>query len=348
MSETTLTLDLEALKAAYLESLVLRNLSPRSIRQIEQYLRVFMGYVTGRSITQATEVDRETFERYKEYLSTGYHSRKGEPLKSNTVLSRLNNIKYWFAWMKKKGVLGFDPIAAVRVPRQVKTLPRGVLREDEIRKVMELPDLKTPLGYRDRTMMEVLYSTGVRAAELVSLRIADMDLKKKVARVRHGKGGKDRFVPLSTPCCRFLARYLEEMRPQLADCLRPSGRDWLKKAGTGADIVFLSIYGGPISSVWLGSIMRDYLLRSGITRPVSPVHGFRHSVATHLLADGMDVRYVQVLLGHESINSTQIYTHVERETLHRLIRAHHPRALAGEDVQPFREGQEEEAHAAAA
>ena len=346
MSEIAKMQDLDKLKAAFLESLVLRNLSALTIRQIGQYLRVFLGYAKGRGITEVGKVDREVFEQYKGYLSTGYLTRKGEALKSNTVQARLLHVKKWFAWMRKKGALFFDPIAEVRVPRTVKLLPKGILRTDEMRKLMELPDLGTILGYRDRTMMEVLYSTGVRAAELTSLRVPDMDLKKKVARVRNGKGGKDRFVPLSTPCCRFLDRYIKEMRPKLAQCLRPSGRDWTKKAGTGEDFVFLSLYGGPLSKVWLGAVMKRYLHQAGITRPVSPVHSFRHSVATHLLADGMDVRYVQVLLGHSSINSTQIYTHVERETLQRLIKEHHPRALARDVVQPFMD-QEEEAHATA-
>lgn len=308
-------------------------------------MRGFVGYAKGRGIIDAGKIDREAFEQYKAYLSA-YLTRLGKPLKSNTIRGRLLNVKQWFAWMKKKGLLFFDPIQDVRLPRTIRLLPKGVMRQDEVRKVMEQPDLKTVLGYRDRTMMEVLYSTGMRAAELADWRLPDLDLTKKVARVRFGKGGKDRFVPLTTPCCRFLARYIKEQRPQLAGCLRPCGRDWDKKAGTGGDLVFLSIYGGPLSRVWLGATMKRYLYKAGITRPVSPVHSFRHSVATHLLADGMDVRYVQVFLGHSNINSTQIYTHVERDTLQRLIKEHHPRALAGETAQPF-VGEEEKEHAAA-
>jgi integrase/recombinase XerD len=327
--------DLDSLKAAYLESMVLRNLSALTIRQVDQYLRLFIGWAKGRGIEDAGQMDREGFEAYKAYLSTNYQGRRGRPLASNTVRARLLNVMQWFAWMKKKGALFFDPLAGIKLPRTIRLLPRGVMRPDEIRAVLAQPDLKTPLGYRDRTMMEVLYSTGMRAAELVNLKVPDVDLKKKVARVRLGKGGKDRFVPLATPCCRFLARYLSEIRPELVQGMRPCGNNWIKKAGTAADFVFVSIYGGSFSSAWLGQLMEGYIRKAGITRPVSPVHSFRHSVATHLLADGMDVRYVQVFLGHNNINSTQIYTHVERDTLHRLIREHHPRALAREAVQPF-------------
>ena len=124
---------------------------------------------------------------------------------------------------------------------------------------MEQPDLKTPLGYRDRTIMEVLYSTGVRAAELVGLRLPDVDLAGKTVRIRDGKGGKSRLAPLSTPCCRFLERYISAVRPELAEGMRPAGNNWLKKAGTGGDRLFLSIYGGPFTPNWLSELMKGYL-----------------------------------------------------------------------------------------
>ncbi|MBI5243006.1 MAG: tyrosine-type recombinase/integrase [Elusimicrobia bacterium] len=339
--------DLDQLKAGYLESLVLKNYSPLSVRQKNQNLRIFLGWLKGRGITDPAQVDAPTFEQYKAYLSTGYVTRKGKPLCSNTIIPRLYNVQNWFDWMRKKGVVMSNLIAGVKLPKMVRILPRGVLRQDEIRKVMAQPDLKTPLGYRDRIMMEVLYSTGVRARELVSLRVPDVDLDKKAARVRNGKGGKDRFVPLSTPCCRFVARYVEEIRPELVAGMRPCGNNWIKKAGTAEDFLFVSAYGGTFSSQWLNQLMTDYLRKAGITRPVSPVHGFRHSVATHLIEDGMDVRYVQAMLGHNSINSTAIYTHVERGTLHKMLKHCHPRELAGEEAQPYVE-KERKRHAVAA
>lgn len=325
----------EKLKADYLQSLVLKNYSPLSVRQMGQSLRIFLFWAKAHGIETPADVETATFENYKAYLSTGYVSRKGGQLAVGTIITRLFNVQNWFDWMKRKGVIYANPTAAVQLPKTVKRLPHGVLRPDEIRLVMAQPNIRTLLGYRDRTMMEVLYATGLRAAELMALKVADMDLKRKVLRVRHGKGGKDRFAPLSTPCCRFLDRYLSEIRPELLKDLRPYGNNWAAKTGTGGDFVFVSIYGGPFSSTWLGEIMRRYLLKAGITRPVSPVHGFRHSVATHLLENGMDVRYVQVLLGHENINSTQIYTHVERATLQRRLKECHPRELMRNQVKPY-------------
>ena len=328
----------EALKAGFLEHMTLRNVSPLTVRLNDLSLRIFIAYAAREGVSDAGQVDGALFERYKSYLSvTCLSQKKGTPLCASTVAERLATAQRWFAWMKKTGVLFFNPTMDVQLPRRERRLPTGVLSPEEITKVMAQPDLRRPLGYRDRTIMEVLYATGARASELIALRVGDMDLRKKIARVQYGKGGKERFVPLSTPCCRFLERYIERVRPQIIEDVRPCGSNWKKKAGTGADLLFLSIYGGPFTRKWLSEMMKDYLVKAGITRRVFPVHGFRHSVATHLIENGMDVRYVQALLGHESINTTAIYTHVERKTLHKLLDKFHPRARAGETVQLFKE-----------
>lgn len=326
--------DPESLKAAFLEHLTLRNLSALTVRQTDQAVRIFIGWLAGKGVTDIYQVDQSLFENYNAWLSE-YRDRKGATLAATTVRDRLFMVQRWFGWMKKKGILTHNPIAAVKPPKTKRHLPHGVMRPDEIRKIMEQPDLRSVLGYRDRTIMEVLYSTGVRASELCALKVPDVDLQKKAARVRNGKGGKDRFVPLSTPCCRFLDRYLKEIRPELAAGMRPCGNSWQKKAQTGKDLLFLSMYGGPMGKVWLAALMKEYIHKAGIKKAVSPVHSFRHSVATHLLAGGMDVRYVQAILGHNNINSTQIYTHVERETLQGMLRKYHPRELARENLQIF-------------
>lgn len=333
-NEVSRTNDLESLKGAFLEHLTLKNMSAGTVRQNGLALRVLIGWLAAKQICEAGQVDQNLFEEYKAWLSN-YRNRKGEPIGVGTIRERIFTPQRWFAWLKKKGVLAYDPIAGVKAPRPKKLLPKGLLRPDEIRRVMEQPNLKSVIGYRDRTIMEVLYSTGARAAELTGMKFPDVDLQKKMVRIRNGKGGRDRFVPLSTPCCRFLDRYINKIRPELLDGMRPAGNNWLKKSQTGKDLLFLSIYGGPMCKVWLGQIMKDYLRKAGIKKAVSPVHGFRHSVATHLLEGGMDVRYVQALLGHNNINSTQIYTHVERATLHGMLKKYHPRELARENLQGF-------------
>ena len=337
MSDLEKILTFEPLKAGFMEHLTLRNLAPLTRRQNDLALRIFINYAAGHSVTEPSQVDPAFVERYKAHLAEEYKTTKGLPLHAETIRERIETVQRWFEWMKKTGAIFFNPASDIQLPTAARRLPYGVLRPEEITKIMEQPDLRRPLGYRDRAVMEVLYASGLRANELVGLRVGDVDLQKKVLRVRNGKGGRQRFAPLSTPCCRFLERYIKEIRPQLVEDIRPCGHNWMKKAGTGEDLLFLSIYGGPLTRNWLASLMKQYIAKAGIGRRVAPVHGFRHSVATHLIEDGMDVRYVQVLLGHESINSTQIYTHVERKTLQKFLDDMHPRARTGESVQAFSE-----------
>jgi len=312
----------EAQEAAYLQSAKLRNLLPLTIRQLDLAMRLFVAFARCQGITEAGRVDGALVERYKTHLMN-CRTRKGTPLRVNTVRERLFMVQGWFDFMKKKGLLAYNPAAEVAPPRLAKQLPRGVLRPDEVEKVMSLPDLKSAVGYRDRTMMELLYASGARAAELCGIRLGDIDLSRKVVKVL-GKGGKQRLVPQTTTSCRFLERYISDIRPELVEGMRFSGHNWLKQAGTAGDHLFVSIYGGLVKPGWLSAIMKRYLFLAGVTRPVSPVHGFRHTVATHLLGDGMDVRYVQAMLGHNSIDTTQIYAHVERDTMRRMIQAYHP------------------------
>lgn len=332
----------EAAKTAYLQSARLRNLSPLTLNQMEQGIRFFVDFARAQGVMDPGQVDAAFIERYKARMMN-QRARSGEALKVNTVRGRIFIIGGWFAFLKKKGLVAFDPVPEVALPREVRNLPRGVLRLDEVEKLMSLPNLKTDIGYRDRTMMELLYASGVRASELSGILVGDVDLKKKVVKVL-GKGNKQRFAPLTTTCCRFIERYAAEIRPRIIENCRPAGRAWLQAANTAGDRLFVSVYGGPLRREWLGQLMKRYLFMAGITRPISPVHGFRHSVATHLLGSGMDVRYVQAMLGHNSIDTTRIYTHVERESLGRFVKAYHPLAVDSRPVKPFKE--ERHAHRA--
>lgn len=323
----------EAQKAAYLQNAKLRNLGDLTIRQLDQGLRIFLAYATAQGAREAGQVDGPLFERYKAYLM-GFRTRRGEPLSVGTVRDRLFIVQRWFLFLRKRGLIAYDPLAEVAVPRRAKRLPRGILRPDEIERLMAIPNLKSLVGYRDRTMMELLYASGARAAEASAIKLGDVNLEAKTIRVL-GKGGKQRLVPLTSQCCRFLERYMAEIRPELVLGIRPTGNNWLTKAGTAGDRLFVSAYGGPMGANWLSLVMRRYLLLAGITRPMSPVHCFRHTVATHLLGNGMDVRYVQAILGHGSIDTTRIYAHVERESMRKMLRAHHPLETSRKPVRPF-------------
>lgn len=329
---------IEAQRAAYLRALTLKNLTPLTIRQVDQAIRLFITWVQDQNIYSVHRVTRQTIEQYKAALMS-QRSRRGPALSFNTVRGRLFIVQRWFAWMRKKGWIGMDPARDVQVPPRVRRLPRGVMTEDEIKAVMAKPKLKTLIGYRDRALMEFLYSTAARAAETCDIQVRDIDLVKKVARIRQGKGRKDRNIPLSSPACYYLDRYIRKVRPVLAQGIRPAGHNWQRKHRTGGDTLFLSVYGGKITTQWLAQTMACYIELAGITREVSPVHGWRHTAATHLLEGGLDVRYVQSFLGHANINTCTIYLRVMRERLAQQIKKFHPRALRGE-FKPFLNGEE--------
>lgn len=316
---------LDALKHRYLRHLGLKNFSPFTVRQHEQTLRFLIGYLGQKGVKNVADVRFATVEGFKAHMMA-HRTRAGVPLSMNTIRGRLFVVFDWFRFLKKKGLVVRDPVADIQVPNKEHRLPVGILSEEEVRHVMAQPDLKTLIGQRDRTLMDVLYSTGARAGEVLNLRLSDIDLVKRVARIRHGKGDKERLVLLTTVAVKSIGRYLAVVRPALAQGVRPTGNSWKTKFRTGGDLLFLSVYGGPIGRSWLAAIMSEYLRAAGVVRRVSPVHGFRHAIATHLLAHGMDIRYVQGFLGHANIDSTIIYTHVERRPLKAAAEKHHPRA----------------------
>ncbi len=312
--------NLEETKRMYLQHIQLQNYTNHTIRQQEQILRNFISFATSQGITDIKSIDLQTLESYKLHLSA-------QTLTSSTIHGRLITVRQFFRYLTKKEVIYSNPCDEMIMPKEKRTLPQGILTVKEMTKLLKTPDIRTDLGYRDRTIMELFYSTGIRAGELMRLKINDLNLEKKLLRINLGNGQKDRYLPLNTPSCRFLTRYLEKIRPRLQEIPRPCGNHWEAKSKTGGDILFLTVYGGSISQGWLDLMIKKYLKKAEITKRLQPCHCFRHSVATHLLESGMDVRYVQAFLGHENIQTTQRYTHIAREQLKQLIDTYHPREI---------------------
>lgn len=202
-----------------------------------------------------------------------------------------------------------DPCARIEAPRLGRALPHA-LSESEVEALLEAPDLAVRAGLRDRTMLELLYATGLRVSELVNLKLGQVNLEQGVVRVI-GKGNKERLVPLGESALDWIERYLRECRPKLC-------------ASGSADALFPGPRGGAISRQAFWYAIKRYTTIAGIAKPISP-HSLRHAFATHLLNHGADLRVVQLLLGHSDISTTQIYTHVAKERLKQLHAAHHPR-----------------------
>ena len=244
-----------------------------------------------------------------DFLASLYRQK----LESRTVARHLVTLRNFFRYAQVQDLISVDPTLNLESPKIRRTLP-GYLRLDEVERLLNQPDEKTPLGLRDRAMLEVLYSTGLRVSELINLRVMDLDTKIGCVRCI-GKGDKERIVPIGKKALALVDRYLREARPKLIG----KGKQAL------ATTLFINRRGSPLSRVGVWKILSAYGRQAGL-RVGSTPHMLRHSFATHLLERGADLRSVQLMLGHSDISTTQIYTHVVEERLKQIYKAHHPRA----------------------
>jgi integrase/recombinase XerD len=231
-------------------------------------------------------------------------------LESRTVARHLVTLRNFFRFAQIQELITEDPSLNLESPKIRRSLP-GYLRLEEVERLVAQPDEKTPLGLRDRAMLDVLYSTGLRVSELIGLRVMDLDASAGCIRCI-GKGDKERIVPIGKRALALVDRYLRDSRPKLLgknDCTS----------------LFINRRGGPLSRVGVWKILSAYGRQAGLRIALTP-HMLRHSFATHLLERGADLRSVQLMLGHSDISTTQIYTHVVEERLKQIYKAHHPRA----------------------
>jgi integrase/recombinase XerD len=234
-------------------------------------------------------------------------------LESRTVARHLVTLRNFFRYAQISQLITDDPSLNLESPKIRRSLP-GYLRLEEVEKLLMQPDEKTSIGLRDRSMLEVLYSSGLRVSELTSLRVMDLDRSAGCVRCV-GKGDKERIVPVGKRAIALVDRYLRDARPKL-----------LAKGQFGnSPILFLNRRGSRLSRVGVWKILSAYGRQAGLRVALTP-HTLRHSFATHLLERGADLRSVQLMLGHSDISTTQIYTHVVEERLKQIYKAHHPRA----------------------
>ncbi len=277
----------------------------------------FASWCDGRGIGQPAEVSRPILEAYQRWL---FHYRKqnGKPLHLETQLSRLVAVRSFYKWLVKQGILLHNPSSELDLPRLPEKLPGGVLTLEEVESVIDQASLATPSGLRDRAIMETLFSTGIRRAELVALRVMDLNLEEGTLWVRKAKGGGMRLVPIGPRAMAWLEKYLCEARP-------------LFLSGLDEGIMFLNYRGEPISLGGLTNRISDFVRKAGICKSGS-CHLFRHTMATLMLEGGADIRYIQAILGHRRLSTTQVYTKVSIKQLKIVHERTHPGAKLSPDI----------------
>jgi integrase/recombinase XerD len=282
-----------------------RGLAPRTIEAYARDLARFVAFLDGKGVRRLANLRREHLTGFLEALEAG-------GLGARSRARALVSVRRWLRYLGAAGALREDPAEGVAVPRFERALPH-VLRTDEAVALIEAVDPSTPLGLRDRAMLEVLYGGGLRVSELVGLPLSALDLRAGLARVL-GKGSRERMVPLGVPAVEALEAYLEQGRPPL-----------LRAAKRPTDAVFLSRRGSPMTRQNFFIRLRGIARRAGIPgERVSP-HVLRHAFATDLLEGGADLRAVQSMLGHADLSTTQIYTHVSGRRLRETVETQHPR-----------------------
>lgn len=279
----------------YLE--IERNLSPHSLRAYRQDLELFHAFLGDQPLSQ---VDYRTLRRFLGFL-------KQEGYERTTIARRMATLRTYFRFLMRERLVSGNPTLGLQSPKLTRKLP-NFLDWEELQRLLATPD-ESPRGLRDRALLELLYATGMRVSEIAELTLPQINWEEAEIRVI-GKGSKERMVLMSETAISHLKRYVEAARPTF----NPSG----------TDRVFLNRQGQPLSSRSIDRMLKTHAKKAGIAKQVSP-HTLRHTFATHLLEGGADLRVVQELLGHASLSTTQIYTHVSQDRLRQVYQQAHPR-----------------------
>jgi len=302
---------LRAHQAAFVQWTLAIGLAEQTANIRNAALNYFIRWCDGRAIRDLEEIDRTTLEEYQGHL---FHYRKanGLPLAPNTQVARLNPLRAFFKWLARGEHIQFNPAADLIIPRVPRRLPGHVLTVGEVDRILAQPNVRSLAGVRDRAILELLYSTGIRRMELARLDGRDVLLQEESLFVRGGKGGHDRLLPMGPRARAWVERYLRQVRDHMAS----NDQD---------NTLFLTDYGEPFRKNRLGDMVKRYLNQARVqTR--GACHTFRHACATHMLENGADIRFIQAMLGHADLSSTQIYTHVRIAMLRKVHAATHPAA----------------------
>ncbi len=299
---------------AHLAWMSATNFSSDTVTHRRDSLASFIAWAEVRAIEEPMEITRPVLMSYQRHLYY-YRSDKGRLLTVGTQRDRLMSLRAWFRWMVRNHRILYNPASDLDLPRKEKRLPRVVLSEEEAERVLVLPDIREPLGVRDRAILETFYSTGMRRTELCHLSIYDVDRERGTVFISQGKGKKDRVIPIGERALAWVNKYLHEVRPQMA--FEPDD-----------GFLFLTGSGEPFQPDPLTQVVRRYIEAAKLGKS-GACHIFRHTMATLMLEHGADIRYIQQMLGHADLASTQIYTQVSIRQLQKIHAATHPGAKLG-------------------
>jgi integrase/recombinase XerD len=310
---------LEMLMRDYMQALLIQNYSENTISNRTFHLVAFIRWCQERGLSDPVEVTRPVLERYQRYLFL-YRKKNGEPMSFRTQHSRLVPLRMWFRWMTRRNHLLHNPASELELPRLGQPLPKNIFSAPEVERILQLCDIDDPIGLRDRAVIETLYSTGVRRMEVIALKLYDLSFDRGVVLVRQGKGKKDRYVPIGERAIAWVQKYLNESRPQLVS--EPDDMT-----------LFLTASGEPFSRDHMTSNVKARIDAAKLGK-TGACHLFRHTMATLMHENGADIRFIQEILGHVKLETTQIYTHVSIRTLQQVHASTHPAAMLGHSEKP--------------
>lgn len=306
----TKPIDFKKLLKEFANNMKARHLKPKTVSDARWHLKQFFDYLRCNNIDHIDGITKDVINAYRieQYERINY---RGKPNSIRYQNMMLRPVKQFTAFLKEAEYTVSDPAKDIQYAKEPQTLPRSILNPSEARKLLQAPDTKSVIGYRDRTILEVLYSTGIRKSELGALTLADVDYHDGFLRINSGKGDKDRIVPLGKIACRYLENYIKSVRPEL---IKDPYNNYL----------FLSVRGNRINQNMVWRMIKKYARKTKIKKNIH-CHTFRHSCATSMLKNKANIRAIQELLGHKSLLSTQIYTHVSINDLKEVHSRCHPR-----------------------
>lgn len=297
---------------AYIDQLKAQNYASQSIQYKQAALHWFIDWCHERGIDRVQDVTRPMLQRYQRHL---FHQigRNGKPLSVQSQCNRLTAIRTWFRFLIRENLILYNPASELELPKRERRLPKHTLTAVEAERVLSQPDITTSAGIRDRAMLEVLYSTGIRRQELLNLHGHDLNIDAGVIAVRQGKGRKDRFVPIGQRAIDWVIKYRDDIRPE-------------HKLPSSPENLFLDETGQRLDPHKVGRAVKKYVKQAHVDK-VGSCHLFRHTMATLMLENGCDIRFIQQILGHAQLSTTEIYTHVAIHKLKEIHSVTHPAGM---------------------